>query len=267
MQKLAFRITAVLFSAVWSIGGASAHDFWIEPSRFVLEEPALFGINLREGVDLKGDSVRYIPAWTQDFSRVDQTGREQIASQMGSDPASILESTPGMNVIGYQSNRFFVELEPEKFESYVLEEDMAYVLEQREERGEADQSAPEYFVRCVKSLVQTGADTTGDVFATELGYTLELIPEDNPYTLSPGDPMSVRLHYRGEPIKGLRVQAFTRDLVDSPIDQWTDSEGRVSLVLPESGEWILKAVHLVPVDGDPKARWESFWASLTFQLD
>ena len=267
MQKLVFRITAVLFSALWSIQGAMAHDFWIEPSKFILEEPALFGVNLREGVDLKGDSVRYIPQWTQDFSRVDRNGREPIASQMGSDPASIIESTPGMNVIGFQSNRFFVELEPDKFESYVLEEDMAYVLAQREERGEADQSATEYFVRCVKSLVQTGGDTSGDVFSTELGYTLELIPENNPYTLSPGDSLSVRLHFRGQPIEGLRIRAFTRDLLSSPIDQWTDSEGRVSLTLPESGDWLIKAVHLVPVENDPKARWESFWSSLTFQLD
>jgi len=267
MQKLVFRITAVLFSALWTSHGAMAHDFWIEPSRFVLEEPALFGVNLREGENLKGDSVRYIPDWTNDFSRVDQSGREPIASQMGSDPASIIESTPGMNVIGYQSNRFFVELEPDKFESYLLEENLDYVLAQREERGEADLPATEYFVRCVKSFVQTGSDTSGDIFATELGYTLELIPEDNPYTLNAGDSLSVRLHFRGEPIEGMRVRAYTRDLAQTPIDQWTDSEGRVSLNLSEPGEWLIKAVHLVPVENDPKARWESFWASLTFQLD
>ena len=267
MQKPVFQITVGLFSALWSINAALAHDFWIEPSQFVLEEPARFGINLREGENLKGDSVRYIPEWTKDFSRVDLDGRAPIASQMGSDPASIIESTPGMNLIGYQSNRFFVELEPDKFESYVREENMDYVLAQREERGESDKNATEYFVRCVKSLVQTGEDTSGDIFATELGYTLELIPEDNPYTLDAGDTLSVRLHFRGQPIEGLRIRAFTRDLLDEPVDQWTDSEGRVSLTLPKSGEWLVKAVHLVPVEGDPKARWESFWASLTFQLD
>jgi hypothetical protein len=46
----------------------------------------------------------------------------------------------------------------------------------------------------------------------------------------------------------------------------SDKEGRVTFRLPRSGMWLVKAVHMIPAPPDTKADWESFWASLTFEL-
>ena len=59
MRKLVVQITLITLSAlmpqyVW------AHDFWIEPDRFTLEGSGEVKLTLREGVDLKGNSLPYI---------------------------------------------------------------------------------------------------------------------------------------------------------------------------------------------------------------
>jgi hypothetical protein len=41
----------------------------------------------------------------------------------------------------------------------------------------------------------------------------------------------------------------------------------VQLPLSEAGIWLIKAVHMIEMPPDNKvAQWESFWASLTFEL-
>jgi hypothetical protein len=41
--------------------------------------------------------------------------------------------------------------------------------------------------------------------------------------------------------------------------------GRAAFRLPQAGVWLVKAVQMIPFDGG-KADWQSFWASLTFEI-
>jgi len=71
-----------------------------------------------------------------------------------------------------------------------------------------------------------------------------------------------------EPIKDVLVIAFTQADPEQKVSARTDASGRVSLKLSRPGTWLVKAVHIIemPPD-DKKADWESFWASLTFEID
>jgi hypothetical protein len=44
------------------------------------------------------------------------------------------------------------------------------------------------------------------------------------------------------------------------------ARGQVRLPLAAPGEWLVKAVHMVALEGVPEADWQSYWASLTFAL-
>ncbi|MFQ5636038.1 MAG: DUF4198 domain-containing protein, partial [Gammaproteobacteria bacterium] len=79
--------------------------------------------------------------------------------------------------------------------------------------------------------------------------------------------LPLRLRYRGEPIRGILVQAFTGDAPARKLAARTDARGAVVFRLDRPGLWLIKAVHIVetPADVDG-ADWESFWASLTFRL-
>ena len=260
-RKCSIAATAVLLG-----GLANAHDFWIEPSSFSPASGSQVDIRLREGVDFKGNTLPYIPEWFSDFSQTTSAGREAIESIPGDDPAAVLVARDDALLIGYRSNRAFVELPSEKFNSYLDEEGMEFIRKERIAKGEDAAPAPEYFVRCAKTLLQTGEPGASEVFGTILGYTLELTPLRNPYLQKVGDELTFQLEYRGEPAAGLLVQAFT---ADNPTDRQrirTDGSGKAVVKLNRPGIWMVKAVNIQSIMGDPKAKWQSYWASFLFEL-
>jgi len=245
-----------------------AHDFWIEPTNFYPEPGDEVSLMLRVGQDLSGDRLPYIDDWFSDYRVVAPNGSWSVTGMMGDDPAGGFEvSEPGVHVIGYRSTRDFVELEPAKFRSYLTDEGLERVIEMRAARGDADRPAREYYSRCAKALINAGGDVSGEIFSTILGYTLELIPMENPYARSAGDSLPLRLSFRGEPIEGVLVQGFTAAAPEYKVSGRTDAQGQVILRLDRPGLWLVKAVYMIeaPPDVD-RADWESFWASLTFYL-
>ncbi len=265
------RLVAVLVVSLCAALFAArlyAHDFWIEPTRFEAQPGDRVPLILRVGVDLAGDRLPYINDWFSDYRVVAPSGPRPITGLLGDDPAGSFEALePGVHLIGYRSTRDFVEMEPKKFRSYLEEEGLEHVIALRAERGTSERPAREYYSRCAKSLVAVGDPVKGSAFSTILGYTLELVPERNPYGLAPGDSLPLRLLYRGEPIAGVLVQAFAATAPASKVTARTDGDGRVQLRLDRPDLWLVKAVHIIETRADVEgADWESFWASLTFRL-
>jgi len=256
----------VLLAAVALLAGpANAHDFWVEPANFQPPAGAEVDVRLREGVGFKGSTLPYINEWFQDFSKVTAGGREDVLSLQGNDPAATIEMPAGALLLGYQSNRSYVELDAAKFNSYLEDEGIEYIREARIAAGEDDDPAPEYFVRCAKALLQN-APPDSDIYKTRLGYRLELMPESNPYDLSPGDTLTFQLLWRDGPAEGLLLQAFTREDPDNVQKIRTDAEGRATITLHSSGTWLVKAVSIQGIIGAPRAKWLSHWASFLFAL-
>ena len=121
------------------------------------------------------------------------------------------------------------------------------------------------FSRCAKSLVLSGSpsETQGDRL---LGFTLELLAERNPYAIRAGEDLPVRLTYQNHPLAGALVAAMNRLNPAEKLAARTDNDGRVRFRLRPGGMWLVKAVHMVQAPAGTNAEWESFWASLTFEL-
>jgi len=245
-----------------------AHDFWIEPTAFDAQVSDEISIVLRVGQNLNGDSVPYITDWFSDYRVIGPGGVKAVDGIMGDDPAgTFVGEEPGIYLIGYRSTVDFVELEPTKFRNYLIDEGLEHIADLRARRNESESPAPEFYSRCAKSLVRIGDGGSSDAYSMELGYTLELIPEANPYAMAAGDTLPVRLLYEREPIDGVLVIAFMSDRPEDKILARTDKAGRVALELKRPGIWLVKAVHMVETAPDVgRADWESFWASLTFML-
>lgn len=258
-----FWFTAVASTLILPVAGLT-HDFWIEPTPFAAAPGASIEIRLREGTDFKGNTLPYIPEWFRDFSSTDTSGRVAIESLPGDDPAAILVAEPGQTLLGYHSNRNYTELDAEKFNKYLEDEGIEFIRQQRIDRGEDNDPAPEFFVRCAKALI--GDAGSGDVYKQVLGYTLELTPVANPHELRTGDKLSFALTFRRQPADGLLLQAFSRDNPDDIQRIRTDASGIGQITLDRPGVWMVKAVNIQPIIGDPKAKWQSYWASFVFEL-
>lgn len=256
---------AILLTCV--VGHARAHDFWIEPSQFVVRPQQAVSLYLREGDKLVGNSLPYVTDWFREFSRSDARGREPVTSELGDNPAAVIEiRSAGTTLLGYWSTPNFVALAPAKFESYLRQEGLEYVLAQRARLGESGKEARENFVRCAKTYLTTNRDALNATLQAPLGFTLELMPPDNLHALVPGDRVDLRLLYLGKPLAGALVTAFRKEAPEDKVQLRSDDRGRAALTLSAPGVWLVKAVHMVRLENHPRADWESYWASLLFEL-
>lgn len=243
-----------------------AHDLWIEPSAFLADAGKLIGVKLRVGVDLLGDPVPRDPKLIDRFIVADRTGIKPIIGRDGEDPAGLLRVTgPGLMVLGYASTPSQIVLPAQKFNEYLSEEGLEAIASLRAKRNETNAEAREAFSRCAKSLISSGPVNAADADRT-LGFTLELVAERNPYGLKPGGSLPVRLLYKDKPLAGALVVAVNRRNPTAKVSARSGKDGRVTLQLAEPGMWLIKAVHMIAAPPGAPSQWDSFWASLTFEL-
>lgn len=245
---------------------ALAHDMWIEPAAFQAQPGRPVSLRLRVGQDLLGDPLPRDPSLIRQFIVEDAAGRRPVPGRAGGDPAGmILASQPGVMVAGYRSNHSTVEQDVAKFDAYLKEEGLDTLPALRGWKATGSTVA-EVFSRCAKSLIAAGTPAADAPADRALGFTLELVAGNNPYSMRPGGEMPVRLTYESKPLAGALVVAINRMNPSAKVSARTDRDGRVRLKLDAGGMWLIKAVHLVPAPAGVKAEWESLWASLTFAI-
>ncbi len=240
---------------------AFAHDLWIETSSFRPAVGQRVTVALRVGQNVSGDPVPRIPPLIDRFT----LGDAPVVGRSGADPAgTAVVAKPGLQWIGYQSKASPVTLEARKFEDYLKEEGLERVIAERKKRGQSAATGRERFYRCAKSLLDVpGANAKAGV---ALGHTLELVPHKNPYSLKRGQSLPLALTFRGKPIANVLVVAMRKGAPQRAVHARTDAKGRVSLKLADPGFWLIKAVHMEAAPPNAGVDWESWWASMTFDL-
>jgi hypothetical protein len=250
---------------VLAAGPLAAHDFWIVPGTFTPEVGATVAVGLRVGERFRGEPALVQRKQVERFFAIGPTRESLVTVRQGSEPAGFVRiGAPGLWIIGYRSRPSAVSLPAEQFERYLSEEGLERISELRAARGESGLAAREIFSRCAKSLLSAGPGAKGH--DRQLGLTLELVAEDNPYAVQPGQELSVRLLYEGRPLPDALVVALNSDEPDKRLAARSDSEGRARFRFGRAGRWLIKAVHMIPAPPDALADWESLWASVTFEI-
>jgi hypothetical protein len=246
---------------------ASAHDFWIEPSTFRPASGARVAATLRVGQNLDGEALPLLPPLVDRFEVVGKGPAGELDENPGGDPAGWARiDGPGLHWIAYQSLPYPLVLPAAKFENeYLRVEGLESIVEARARNGESAAPGRERFYRCAKALLETPGAGPG-AFDNPLGLTLEIVPKKNPYTLKPGSTLPLSLLFRGKPLAGALVVAMEKGDPKKSVSARTDAKGFVSLPIARSGFWLVKAVHMEPAPADAGVDWESWWASITFEL-
>lgn len=256
---------ALLLMAL-SASALRAHDFWIEPSAFTPMPGQRVSVRLRVGEGFRGDPVPRNPERIERFAAVGAAGEVPVAGVPNAEPAGFVAfNSPGLQLLVYDSDHASVELEGPKFEDYLKLEGLESISALRAKSGQTGALAKEVYSRCAKSLLAVGSGD-GKGFDRKLGLPLELVPEANPYGLKEKGNLPVRLYYGGKPLAGALVIALQKDRPEPRLSARSDKEGRVRLPLDRPGVWLVKAVHMVQAAKETGADWESFWASLTFEV-
>ncbi|MGH9510404.1 MAG: DUF4198 domain-containing protein [Terriglobales bacterium] len=185
-------------------------------------------------------------------------GKKQLCAMLpASSPAGVAE------IIVHPR---FIRLDAKDFNSYIEGEGFASVIAGRKRDGKDNAEGRELYSRFSKLLV----GKVGDLATRPLGHVLEIVPEKDPASLAAGEPLSVRVLFRGKPLAGVRVSAAYAGAEmkghDFPVTAETDAQGRALLKLDRGGLWYARLIHMIPAQDDPEVDWRSFFATLTFEI-
>jgi len=243
---------------------ASAHDFWIEPSTFHPAVGDRVATALRVGQKLAGEPLPNIPPLIDRFVVRGSDGERRVVGRAGADPAGVaFIAEGGLHWIGYQSNPYPVALEAAKFEDYLRDEGLERIVDERKKKGQSSAPGRERFYRCAKALLDTPGTAA---FDAPLGFTLELVPRKNPYAMHTAGELPLALTFRGKPLANVLVVAMSKADPEKAVRVRTDAKGRATLRLAHAGFWVIKAVHMEAAPADAGVDWESWWASMSFEL-
>jgi uncharacterized GH25 family protein len=269
-QPLFIRAAAAAGILIGLSAGLSAHDFWIEPSTYSPRPDEAVRIQLRVGERFAGEPVARNGAAIERFVAVGPSGEKPLFGRDGLDPAGLLRpDTAGLWQIGYRSKPSPVVLPADKFEQYLREEGLEYIIEARAARGQSQAAGREIFSRSVKALLRAGSGAGAAGFDRALGLTLEFVPEVDPTTAA-GRRVPMRLLLEGKPLAKALVVAYKKDAGAAgagteTMRMRTDAQGRVAVAV-EPGQWLVKAVYMKGADTSSSADWESVWTALTFEV-
>ncbi|TGE27919.1 DUF4198 domain-containing protein [Hymenobacter metallicola] len=256
-----------------SAGAAVAQEFWLLPPRFFVEAGAKINLHVFVGENFTGSRwpgkptrltsfVHYAPNDTLDLTKT--------ASQHDTLSTSVELVRPGVHLLAFSTTNSFVELDAETFNTYLKANELERVTHLRQQRGETSKPARELYRRCAKTLVQVGPsrlDTVG-THAWKTGQPLEIIPEQNPYSLKPEASLTCLVLYQGTPLPATQIQIWQR-VTGQPtrVSRFhTNKNGRVLFRLNGPGNYLVSSVYMEPAADRKAADWQSTWATLTFGI-
>jgi hypothetical protein len=244
----------VLVGLMWSLAPnvAWAHEAWLVAGDG--------GVSLATGEDFTGEPRPLRRERTASLRRYVGADAGEVAWPMD---AGALAAVPvgSAGLISWDSQPSLIELSGDEFTAYLREDGLAEALADRADAGQSKLPGRERYRRCLKVLLQPGA------FAVKTGQALELVPQSEPLTPALDAVRPFVLLLQGKPLSGARVRAWSwrgPNLVT--ISGRTGTDGVARFELPHAGRWMISTVHMMRLTAVKEADWESFWASLTFDV-
>jgi hypothetical protein len=219
----------------------------------------------RLGERFAGEAVARDSRLIEKFVIWGPEGEQEVIGRSGAKTHFARVGGAGLYWIGYRSRRSFNRLEAEPFEAYLREEGLESVIAVREGLGEGARAGLEVYSRCAKALVAVGEDGA-EGYDHVFGFPLELVFQESPYALVADGDLTVGLLYDGKPLKDSVLVAVNRSTPERLVRQRTDDRGQAAIRFSERGVWMVTAIHMVRAAAGVEADWESFWASLVFEL-
>jgi len=259
---------------------AAGHEFWLQPARYFAGRDEAVTVGAFVGTGFQGEARAYDPsrAVRLELHAAGSVADLKSAASPGDAVlARVVMADDRGAVVAYESSFGRIELPADRFDAYLREEGLNAVLALRAQEGQSASPVRERYRRCVKTWIQGPRSHGSRFLMPELGLPLEIVLRSDP---SSGPQVEIEVRVGGDPLPDALVRAWHAPLDESmrpsdaarrepstPIDQGrTDREGRVTLRLEPSGEWLVSTVHMVPAVDSADADWESTWASLTFAV-
>lgn len=256
------------------IGGAgvsaSAHDLFLKLDTYFLPPETRVTVSLLSGTFQTSENT-IDRRRMQDVSLITPRGRLRPPTShwRDQDQTTLLDfhtREPGTYVAGVALKPREIDLKAADFNAYLEHDGIPDILAERRNNNQLHQDVRERYSKYAKAIFQVGEPRTAN-FQTRLGYPVEIIPRQNPYTLTVGQTIELLCLKDGKPLANQFVMAgWEADgRLSPPLHTRSDSQGIVRFTLQSAGKWYVKFIHMKPVK-DSNVNYESQWATLTFEI-
>ena len=265
-----FWITALLGLnlTLFSAFSVQAHEFWLLPTDFTLEDGAQIQVSLRNGEKMKGIELPYLPGDVARFELVMGETITPITSRLGDMPAmDIAAPASGLAVVLHETTPTLLTYKDfAKFQRFATHKATPQAIKEHAARGLPETGFSEDYRRFAKTLIAVGAGAGSD---RAMGLRIEIVALANPYTddLSAGMPLLVLLDGQPRAAAQLELFATAPDGTVTQTPYTTDAAGQVTVPAQAGFTYLADSVDLFALpNNDPAAGpvWHSDWASLTY---
>lgn len=246
-----------------------AHDVWIELDTFRPGVGSVLQLRLQIGELFQGKRMTLAPERIEKLSLIGDAGERPVFAYPGDSSKGFVSiSKAGLAVLAYQSKPSLIDLDAKTFAKHLAEKGLEKLLASRKEPAKEEKPVRERYSRYAKALVCCGDDPEKG-FDRRLGFLIELVPQKDPFRLKPGEDLPIRILYKERPIGGILVEALHQGEEGAgarALSARSNDHGDVSFRLEHPGRWLVTAVHMIEARDHTVADWESYWASLTFEV-
>ena len=268
--KVHLRILYVFSFLIACFVQASAHEFWIEPTKYQLDDN-IINAHLRVGQEFQGMALMYNP---QDFKTFkilsgSKNKKEKVKGILGDVPAlNTKTKLEDLLIIYHETTDKFVNYKKfQKFKDFVSEKGYEQLIQTHLDKDFPQSNFMESYRRYAKSLITTSSGSKGKDKKT--GLLFEFVLDQNPYTNFDSKQISATLYYKKKPLPNNLVTIFSKyknsKLSVSNIK--TDEKGKFTFEIEQGKEYLLDSVVIYPLKSKPDEQepiWHSDWASTTF---
>lgn len=243
-----------------------AHEFWLQPEKFRYAPGEDINIRFWVGEDFDGTNWSGNKSKVKSLQLIQDNIKDNLADQLSDEQGDSLQVSifdEGTAIIAFNSTNSFIQLDTTKFNAYLREDGLQSTIDYRLAHHETDSSGREFYQRSVKTLIQVGDKKTNVSQPTNL--PLDIIPLSNPYTLSAGDTLTVKMLFNKKILFNQLVNVWQRvEGKTSKMVYQTNEKGEVSFAIGLAGKWMVSTVKMLRLEHEPAANWQSYWGSCTW---
>ncbi len=247
------------------------HDVWLQPRQFSIAAPAAVPIEMFVGHGTSRDRWGVSEDRVVLFRTIGPDGvidrKRSLTMGNPRGDATVRFERAGGYLVLLQSSSAFSGLPARRFNDYVAEEGITPIAADRRRRALQDTEGRENYSRRAKAIVQVGPVDRASIerVIRPAGQSLEIVPGRHPMALGKDRRLPVRVLYRGRPLSGTLVKITNLAADSTPVaTRRTGADGRAVFPMPWAGQWQMNVVWASPLENDPRANYDTTFASLTF---
>ena len=253
----------VAYSAV-----AGAHDTWLLPSSLRVSVGQSVTLSLTSGMAFPVNNSAIVPTRVSlAVARLNGVTTPLRGAKSTNSSLRYLwrPATAGVAALGIELAPKTLTLAPAKIEEYFIEINAGSELRAAWAQIPAPKRWRESYAKHAKSFVRVGEAAADTSWRTPLGFSLELIPDQDPTSLRPGDTFRVRVLHDGQPFPNFAVGAVGPGTTAAKFSK-TDANGYAVVELPRAGLWLLNGTDLRRTERKG-LEWESDFTTLTIAVN